>query len=546
MIALTEAYRNGLFKPKYWLSNLTAGTTVGIIALPLAMAFAMASGMKPEQGLYTAIIAALIVGVFGGSRVQIAGPTGAFIVILLNIVNQYGISGLQIATLLAGFILLLMGVAKLGNIIKFIPDPVIVGFTSGIGVIIFVGQWKDFFGLSVGSAQYSHFHEKLFGLLKALSSMHLPTLGLACLTLIVIIIIPKFVKRLPAFLVAMTITTLVQTIFQFEDIATIGNIFGQIPQHLPRFQFPEISLDRILELISPAFAIALLGAIESLLSAVIADSMSNTRHDANQELIGQGLANIICPLFGGFAATGAIARTAANIRHGGNSPLSSIVHSLTLLSIILIFAPLIAYIPLCTFSAILFVVAYNMSQVRHFIHILKNAPRNDSLVLLTTFLLTIFVDLIVAVNVGVILALFLFVHRMSQSVIIDRKTDADIQAELIGHDVSIPNNVLIYTIQGPFFFATIEVLGSALDSMHNDPSILIFRLKHVPFMDVTGLQAFYEAIEKFYKRGVNIYLCEANTKVSQKLSKMNILQLVKGNQIFNTFPKVLEQLKKNI
>ena len=480
-------------------------------------------------------------GVFGGSRVQIAGPTGAFVVILLNIVNQYGISGLQIATLLAGIIMLLMGLVKLGNIIKFIPEPVIAGFTSGIAVVIFVGQFKDFFGLSI-PVQALHFHEKLFNLFKAFSTLHLPTLSLACLTLLIVVLTPKFTKRIPSFLAAMLFVTVIQTIFQFKGIATIGSTFGEIPQHLPQFSLPAVSADQLLNLISPAFAIALLGAIESLLSAVIADSMINTRHNANQELIGQGLANILCPLFGGFAATGAIARTATNVRNGGNSPLAAITHSFTLLLIILIFSPLIAYIPLCSFSAILFVIAYHMCDHKHFIHILKDAPRNDSLVLLTTFLLTIFVDVVVAVNVGVILALFLFTRRMSQSVIVDRETAADIQAELSENNAVLPNDTLIYTIQGPFFFATTEILSSILDTTHNEPEAIVFRLKHVPFMDLTGLQAFHDAIVKFNNQGVRVYLCEANAKVSRKLARMNILRLVQGQRVFRSLPQTLEQI----
>ena len=354
-----------------------------------------------------------------------------------------------------------------------------------------------------------------------------------------IVITPKFTKRIPAFLIAMVIVTLIQRIFQFEGVATIGSSFGEIPRHIPYPKFPEISLDQMLDLVGPAFTIALLGAIESLLSAV-ADSMTSLRHNANQELIGQGLANLVCPLFSGFVATGAVARTATNVRNGGNSPLPSIIHSLTLLCIILIFVPLTTYIPLCTLAAILFVIAYNMSEIQHFIYTLKQSPRNDILVLLTTFLLTIFVDLVVAANVGVILALFFFTHRMSQSVVIERETDTALQAELARYNIILSSDILIYTIQGPFFFSTTKTLGSILDSTHTNPKILIFRLKYVPFMDMTGLKIFYEVIEKFYKRGIKVYLCEANTKVSRKLAKIDILQWVGDQQIFST---LLETLK---
>lgn len=421
MIVIIEAYRAGLLKFKNWLPNIIAGLIVGIVALPLAMAFAIASGVKPEQGLYTAIISALIVGIFGGSRVQIAGPTGAFIVILASITAQYGIDGLQIATLFAGFILLFMGIIKLGNVIKFIPDPVIVGFTSGIGVIIFAGEWKDFFGLPTHLPLNAHFHLKLIALIKALPNLDLTTTSLACLSLFLVGFSTKFLRRIPGPLVAMAVVTTLQGVFQFKTVATIGSTFGGISQVLPQFHLPSIQLADALNLIGPAFTIALLGAIESLLSATAADGMSKTRHHSNQELIGQGLANIFSPLFGGFAATGAIARTATNIRNGGNSPIAAIVHSIFLILVIILLSPLAKDIPLCTLAAILFLVAYNMSDIPHFIHMTKHAPRYDLLVLFTTLFLTIFTNLVVAVNVGVILAMLLFIRRMSQFVAVEKK-----------------------------------------------------------------------------------------------------------------------------
>jgi sulfate permease, SulP family len=377
--------------------------------LPLAMAFAIASGVKPEQGLYTAIIAAFFVGIFGGSRVQIAGPTGAFIVILANITAQYGVSGLQIATLMAGFILIFMGITKLGSVIKFIPDPVIVGFTAGVGVIIFVGEWKDFFGLTVHYPIDVHFHQKLLQLIQALPHFDNTTTLLALLSLLLVFVTPKIFKRVPGPLMAMIVTTTLQSFYHFKTVATLGSAFGGIPQHLPNFQIPMVSTDDIINLSGPAVTIALLGAIESLISATAADRMAGTRHHSNQELIGQGFANIFSPLFGGIAATGAFARTATNIRNGGNSPIASIIHSVLLILVLVLLAPLAASIPLCSLAAILLVVAYNMSDLPHFIHIIKHAPRYDVLVLITTFLLTVFTDLVIAVNVGVILAmLFLF------------------------------------------------------------------------------------------------------------------------------------------
>jgi len=540
MLSIIESYRAGLLSSKYWVQNLIAGLIVGVVALPLAMAFAIASGVKPEQGIYTAIIAALVVGIFGGSRVQIAGPTGAFVVILASITARYGIDGLQLATLFAGFILLLMGFLKLGTVIKFIPDPVIVGFTSGIGVIIFIGEWKDFFGLSVHLPLNAHFHMKLSGLIQALPHLDWATTGLALLSLLLVVITPKFLKRIPGPLIAMIVVTALQAFFHFESVATIGSTFGGITQALPQFHLPEIQLSNVFNLIGPAFTIALLSAIESLLSATAADGMSGTSHHSNQELIGQGLANIITPLFGGFAATGAIARTATNIRNGGNSPIAAIVHSLFLILVIALLAPFASYIPLCTLAAILFVVAYNMSDIPHFIHIIKHAPHYDVLVLITTFLLTIFTDLVVAVNVGVILAMLLFVRRMSQIVAIERQDHETLKNEL--SDITLPKDTLVYSIQGPFFFGTAEKLERAFAITHSDPENIIFRLKDVPFMDITGLQTFIEIIDQFRKRHVNVYLCEANYNVKRKLMNIGVMPLIRGERIFPTLTDTITEL----
>ncbi len=535
MLAITEAYKAGLLQTKHWRSNIIAGLIVGVVALPLAMAFAMASGVKPEQGLYTAIIAAVFVGLFGGSQVQIAGPTGAFIVILANITAHYGIDGLQIATLLAGIILILMGIVKLGSVIKFIPDPVIVGFTSGIGVIIFVGEWKDFFGLAIHLPLDASFFQKLWLLVTSFHQFNLTTTSLGCLSLILILVVPRYVKKIPGPLVALVVVTWMQAYFQFDHVATIGSTFGNIPNQLPPFHIPSVSFNQMMGLVAPAFTIALLAAIESLLSATAADSMTGTRHYSNQELIGQGLANIISPLFGGFAATGAIARTATNIRNGGNSPIAAIIHSLLLLFIILVLAPLAANIPLCTLAAILFVVAYNMSDVPHFTWTLKNAPPYDRIVLLATFLLTIFVNLVVAVNIGVILAMLFFIRRMHQLTHIEEQTHEKIYHELSNNGLSsIPNDTIVYAIQGPFFFGVAEKIEHALAVTHTDPKIIIFRLKDVPFMDITGLETFYELIEQYHKRQVKVYLCEANARISHKLVNVDILKWVETGHIYNT------------
>lgn len=527
MIAIREAWKAGLLGPRHWARNLVAGVIVGVVALPLAMAFAIASGVKPEQGIYTAIIGGLLVSLFGGSRLQIAGPTGAFIVILAGVTAKYGVDGLQLATMMAGIILFLLGISRLGALIKFIPDPVILGFTAGIGVIIWVSQWKDFFGLP--AVQGEHFHQKLWQLLQALPELHLATTLLALLSLALLLWVPKIpaLKRLPAPLVAMVLATALQSLFQFQGVATIGSAFGGIPQGLPTLQLPEISLPRILDLIGPAFAIAMLGAIESLLSAVVADGMAGTRHDSNQELIGQGIANLATPLFGGFAATGAIARTATNIRNGGSSPLAGITHAVVLVLIILFLAPLAANIPLCALAAILFVVAYNMSELHHFKRMVQRAPRADVAILLCTFVLTVFSDLVIAVNIGVILAMLHFLRRMASSVEVQQVVGEDLENELRGKGRGqLPAGVLIYTIEGPLFFGAAETFERALAQTHSDPRLLIIRLKHVPFMDITGLQTLEEVIGQLHKRGIVVKLCEANLKVHAKLERVGILHAI--------------------
>jgi SulP family sulfate permease len=389
----------------HWYSNVIAGLIVGVVALPLSMAFAIASGAKPEQGLYTAIIASVVVAVFGGTRVQIAGPTGAFIAILAGITLKYGIDGLQLATLMAGVLLVLMGVLRLGGVIQFIPETVIVGFTAGIAVVIWVGQWRGFFGLPAVDGEY--FHQQLWHLLQVFPEWHFTTTVMALFALVLVLFAPHLrgLKRIPGPLSALVACTIMQIFFHFDGVATIGSAFGGITSGLPSMHWPNFSGGRFLELIQPAFAIALLGAIESLLSAVVADGMLNTKHDSNQELIGQGLANIVTPLFGGFAATGAIARTATNIRHGGATPLAGLVHAVTLILIVLCLAPYAAHIPLAALSAILFVVAWNMSNARQLIALLKVSSLAEGAILLVTFFLTIFVDLVTAVSVGVLLSM---------------------------------------------------------------------------------------------------------------------------------------------
>ena len=540
MIAIVQAHRDGLLRPAHWLRNLIAGVIVGVVAVPLAMAFAIASGARPEQGLYTALVAGAAVALFGGSRVQIAGPTGAFIVILSGITARYGIDGLQTATLMAGCMLVLLGAARLGNVIKYIPDPVIVGFTAGIGVIIFVGQWADFLGLP--PAPGAHFHEKLWNLLQALPRFHPATALLAAISLAVMLVTPKLpgLRRVPGPLLAMLLATLLLKLFQPAGVATLGSAFGGIPTGLPVLHVPTLSLSRSLELIGPAFAIAMLGAIESLLSAVVSDGMAGTRHDSNQELIGQGIANVLSPLLGGIAATGAIARTATNIRSGGNGPLAGIVHSLTLLLILICLAPLAAGVPICSLAAILFVVAWNMSEPRRVLHMLRRAPRADVAILLATFSLTVFVDLVVAVNVGVILAMLQFMRRMAASVAVKQHSGAELGQELRELGLpGLPPGVMVYAIEGPFFFGAIENLDQVLGAIHRDPHLLVIRLGRVPFMDITGLQALEEAIGDFRRRGVSVVLCEANPRVRRKLVRAGLIGPRGASEYFETLVQTL-------
>ena len=524
MIALLEAQRAGLFARNQWLSNIAAGIVVGVVALPLAMAFAIASGARPEQGIYTAIFAGGAVSLLGGSRVQISGPTGAFIAILSAITAKYGIGGLQVATLMAGIMLLLMGLARMGSVIKFIPAPVIVGFTAGIGVIIFVGQWGDFLGLPKVAGE--HFHDKVWHQLQVLPQVHWPTAALAILSLLLVIYSPRIwgLAKIPGPLVAMIAATLVHVALDPPGVATIGTAFGGIPAGLPPITLPDLSLTQMIVLIGPAFTIAMLGAIESLLSAVVADGMTGQRHDSNQELIGQGIANIVAPLFAGFAATGAIARTATNIRNGATGPLAGLVHVATLVAVVLFLAPLASHIPLAALAAILFVVAWNMSEAHHFADILKKAPRADRAILVITFLLTVFADLVVAVNVGMILAILHFLRRMSEVVETKEMDTQALQTELAQHGVErLPTGVMVYEIAGPMFFGAVENFERALLQTHTDPKALIIRLRRVPFMDITGIQTLDAVIRKLRKRGIHVMLCEANARVLGKLRKAGVL-----------------------
>ena len=539
MIAILESYRAGLLDRAHLGRNIIAGVIVGVVALPLAMAFAIASGARPEQGLYTAIVAGLCTALFGGTRVQISGPTGAFVAVLAVITAQHGIAGLQLATLMAGFILMGMGLARLGTVIRYIPDPVIVGFTSGIGVIIFVGEWKDFLGLHPAISGV-HFHAKLAALVQALPTLNWATTLLGMIALLALLLGTRYLKRVPAALVAMLLATALQWWFNFTGVATLGTAFGGIPTSLPHFQLPVFDFSTLVQLSGPAFTIALLGAIESLLSATVADGMANTHHDPNQELIGQGIANIVAPMFGGFAATGAIARTATNIRNGADSPIAGVVHCVFLLLVILLLAPLAAHIPLTALAAILFVVAWNMSDVHRFAHIVKTAPRADVGILVLTFTLTVFSYLVVAVNVGVVLASLLFMRRMSKSVSIEEHSEAQVAADAgLGAGFVVPKDTVVYSIDGPFFFGAAEYLEKTLRRSQNKVRTVVIRMGRVPFMDTTGLSALDEIVADFQRVGTRVVLCEVRANVIEKLERARILARVGARGVYGTLSEFL-------
>lgn len=531
MIAFLDARRAGLLGRAHWLPNLLAGLTVGVVAVPLAMAFAIASGARPEQGLYTAIAAGLATTVFGGTRMQISGPTGAFVAVLATITAEHGIGGLAIATFLAGLMLVGMGLARLGCVLKYIPDPVIVGFTTGIGLIIFVGQLKYFLGVTPAVAG-THFHQQFGALLGALPMTHLPTLVIGLCSLFVVVAGSRVLRRVPSPLVALVLATLVQHALQLGGVATIGTQFGGIPRNWPPLGLPLPDFTQIVRLIGPAFTIALLGAIESLLSATIADGMSGTRHDSNQELIGQGIANILSPLVGGFAATGAIARTATNIRNGATGPLAGIVHSLFLVAVIVMLAPLAADVPLATLAAILFVVAWNMSDVGRFLRLARTAPRPDVAILVVTFALTVLTDLVVAVNTGVVLSALVFMRRMAQSVSVEEQSTESLSAEADAARWRLPRDTLVYRIDGPVFFAAAEKLEATLRHSQSRPATLVLRLGRMPFIDATGVAALEKIIADFAAHGTRVSLCEVMPNVRQKLERAGTLSRLGAGAVY--------------
>ena len=497
--ALTGYTRADFFR------DLGAGLTVGIIALPLAIGFGIASGVSPAQGLWTAIIAGFLISALGGSRFQIGGPTGAFVPVLAAVVAAHGYGGLAVATMMAGIILLLMGLFRLGGLLRFVPYPVVAGFTSGIAVIIFIAQWNDALGLNLRMPQ--HVPQQLAAVATNLHLVSWNALLIAALTLVILYGWPHLTRKVPASIVAVVATTLIVAWWQWP-IGTVGSKFGGIPQGFPGFAVPEITLDRIRDLMGAAATIAALGGIESLLSAAVADGMADTRHDSNQELIGQGIANSVCPIFGGIAATGAIARTAANIRSGARTPIAGIIHAGVLLLVALLAAPLAKFIPLATLSAILIAVAVRMAEWHTFVE-LWHGPRSDFAVLLATFALTVIFDLTIGVGAGLVMAVILFVRGMEEMThvrLLTPETDIEYDGSNSLRGKTVPPGVVLYRLHGPFFFAAADKLEVALRGSGGRPRVVIFRMRHVPVMDATGLHAFEVAVEKMLRDGVRVLL----------------------------------------
>lgn len=532
-----------IFKPKLFSvlkgynaqafqKDLFAGIIVGIVALPLAIAFAVASGVSPEKGLITAIVAGFLISLLGGSRVQIGGPTGAFIVIVYGIVNQYGIDGLMISTFLAGIILIIFGSLRLGAVLKFIPHPLIVGFTSGIALVIFSTQIKGAFGLQIEEIP-SEFIEKWICYFTNLSSINFYALAISGGTVLLTLFAGKVVPKIPGSFIAIIAMTALVQIFDMP-VNTIESVYGSIPNSFS-FEVPSIDWSNLPNYFQPAITIAILGAIESLLSAVVSDGMIGGNHRSNTELIAQGIANIFSPIFGGIPATGAIARTATNVKNGGRTPVAGIIHACTLLLIMLVFGKWAKLIPMSCLAGILIVVSYNMSEWRSFRSILKSS-RFDIIVLLTTFFLTVLVDLTVAIEIGIVLAALIFMYRMSK---INGVFQPEFESDEIQNYNQIPKEIEIYEISGPFFFAAAKRYQETLRNLKRSTSVLIIRMRHVPFIDATGIRNFTEIIKDLEKRKTKVILSGVNPDVLKEIKRSEIIDFISQKDIHDNFEDAL-------
>lgn len=538
-----------MFKPKllttlkdynaslFW-SDLTAGVIVGIVAIPLAIAFAIASGVSPEKGLFTAIVAGFFISALGGSRVQIGGPTGAFVVIVYGIVAQYGLDGLTVATVMAGLILIILGIARFGSLIKFIPYPVIAGFTSGIAVIIFSSQLKDFFGLEMANVP-TEFILKWVAYFASISSINYYALGISLISLMIITFWKKVSHKLPGSLVALMVATVLVMIFNLP-VETIGSRFGQIPSMLPAPHLPRIDWLMLQSLLSPALTIAVLAGIEALLSAVVADGMIGDKHHSNMELVANGVANVVAPFFGGIPATGAIARTATNIKNGGRTPIAGIIHSLTLLAMMVFFARWVAYIPLACLAAVLMVVAYNMSEWRSFLALMKS-PRSDVAVLLFTFGLTVLFDLTIAIEIGMVMAAFLFMRRMAQVTSVSAITEQHHEQEEIftGSQEATAAGIEVYEINGPLFFGAAYKFEEILSQGQKKSRVMIIRMHNVPAIDSTGLRILTQVIKSCQKQQIGMVISGLRLQPKRAIMQAGLTELLGEENICVTIDAAL-------
>ena len=531
-------------------ADVTAGIIVGIVALPLAIAFAIASGVTPERGIWTAIVAGFLISALGGSRVQIGGPTGAFVVIVYGIVQQFGVDGLIVATLMAGVILVAMGLLRFGAAIKFIPHPVVIGFTSGIALIIFSSQVKDFLGLEMGAVPVE-FVEKWRAYAEHVASADLYVSGVALIALAIVVWWPRISTKVPSPFVALVVTTVLVKVMAFP-VETIGSRFGEISATFPSPVLPALSWSQMMALVGPAFTIALLGGVESLLSAVVSDGMIGARHKSNVELVGQGVANIASAMIGGIPATGALARTATNVKSGGRTPVAGMVHAVTLLLITLFFGHWASLIPMATLAAILVVVAYNMSEWRIFVSEFRG-PKSDIAVLVTTFLLTVLVDLTVAIGVGMVLASFLFMKRMSEvsevhAIRSENLDDGDDHGDANGRTMdpriaALPKDVQVYEINGPFFFGAADRFKDALGQVGSHPKVLILRLRDVPVIDSTGLNALHDVVKRSRRDGTRVLLTEVRERVRRVIERSRLSDLLEPDAITDTLDEALVSLR---
>lgn len=535
------------FTPDQIRKDILSGFIVGIIALPLAIAFGIASGVTPERGLITAVVAGFLISFLGGSRVQIGGPTGAFIVIVYGIVQQHGVDALIVATFLAGIMLMMMGFARLGSIIKFIPYPLIVGFTSGIALIIFSSQVKDFLGLSMGTVP-ADFSGKWAEYFKHIGSVNFYALTIGIVTIIISLLLHKITRKVPGSLIAILLTTVAVAIFKLP-VETIGSKFGSIAGEIPAPVIPQIDWETFRQLISPAFAIALLGGIESLLSAVVSDGMIGKNHNSNMELVAQGTANMASAIFGGIPATGAIARTAANVKNGGRTPIAGITHAIVLLLIMLFVGKWASYIPLATLAGILVVIAYNMSEWENFISVLRG-PKSDMLVLLITFILTVFIDLTVAIEIGMVLAVFLFMRDMTkhtnvQNITSPTEDDNEADDPLSITRFEIPKAIEVYEINGPMFFGAAYKFRDAIKLIERKPKVLVIRMRNVPYIDATGIRTLREVFREMSHKGTRVVLSGvASQQVVDELQKSRLLFMVGKANVKPAFPEALERARQ--